>query len=139
MFVRHIAANTTPRFVTIVASALAMTILLASCGSSAPRADSQASAAKTPAVATLAKPAMLVTGSFKCELGNKVDVESDAKNGAQLTWKGKKYAMTPVSTTTGAVRFENQSSGLVWIQIPAKSMLLNTRQGAQLANDCKVH
>ncbi len=46
--------------------------------------------------------------------------------------------MTTVSTTTGAVRLEDKASGLVWIQIPAKSMLLNSKQGLQLANECKV-
>jgi len=116
-----------------------MTGLLASCGSSAPLTESRTPAAGTPVAGKPLTPAAtLVTGKFNCELGNKVEVESDAKNGAQLTWKGTKYAMTPVSTTTGAVRFENQASGLVWIQIPAKSMLLNARQGAQLANECRV-
>lgn len=138
MSVRRIVVNSTTRIVVTLTSALAMTALLASCGSSVPQKESR-TAAERPAAGTRVTSAALVTGRFNCELGNKVEVESNAKTAAQLTWKGKTYAMTPVSTSTGAVRFENQASGLVWIQIPAKSMLLNTRQGAQLANECRVH
>ena len=38
----------------------------------------------------------------------------------------------------GALRFEDKASGLTWITITGKSMLLDTRQGRQLANDCRV-
>ncbi|PUA20849.1 hypothetical protein C7W93_11160 [Glaciimonas sp. PCH181] len=123
---------------TKIAAILALTTLLASCGSSVPLTETRTPAEQLPIVgARLAAP-VLTAGAFNCDMGNRVDIEADANNDVRLTWKGTKYAMTPVSTTTGAVRFENQSSGLVWIQIPAKSMLLNTRQGAQLANECRV-
>jgi len=36
------------------------------------------------------------------------------------------------------VRLENKGEGLVWIQIPSKSMLLNSKVGQQLANDCRT-
>jgi hypothetical protein len=45
--------------------------------------------------------------------------------------------MTRVSTSTGADRFENRMHGLVWIGIPAKGMLLDSKKGLQLANECK--
>ena len=38
----------------------------------------------------------------------------------------------------GALRYEDDASGLVWIVIVGKSMLLDTRQGKQLANDCTI-
>lgn len=120
------------------ASVLAMTGLLAACGSSVPLNETRSPAAELPGLSKLVAPPVLMTGRFNCELGNRVEIESDGNSGANLTWKGSKYAMMPVSTTTGAVRFENRASGLVWIQIPAKSMLLNTKQGAQLANECRV-
>jgi hypothetical protein len=80
----------------------------------------------------------LVTGRLNCELNNKVDIRiGDGQRNIDLNWKGSTYTMLPVTTTTGALRFEDSSSGLVWIQIPAKSMLLNAKLGQQMANGCK--
>jgi hypothetical protein len=45
--------------------------------------------------------------------------------------------MTRVETSTGAHRFESRRQGLVWIGIPAKGILLDSKKGQQLANDCK--
>ena len=39
-------------------------------------------------------------------------------------------------TTSGAVRLEDAKSGLVWIQIPAKSMLMNTKLGRRVVDAC---
>ncbi|MEM4987448.1 hypothetical protein V8G57_08630 [Collimonas sp. H4R21] len=121
-----------------IASALTLTALLAACGSSVPLADTK----PAPALPNLLKlepapSASLLTGNFYCELGNRVDL-AGAGSDVKLTWKGRSYPMTTVSTTTGAVRLEDKASGLVWIQIPAKSMLLNSKLGQQLANECKL-
>jgi hypothetical protein len=35
------------------------------------------------------------------------------------------------------MRFEDKVSGLAWITIVDKSLLLDTRSGQQLANDCR--
>jgi hypothetical protein len=72
-------------------------------------------------------------------MGNKVQLRMDGRvtDGVTLVWKGNSYMMSPVSTSTGAVRLENKGEGLVWIQIPSKSMLLNSKIGQQLANDCR--
>lgn len=119
-------------------SIVAVTGMLVACGSSVPLTDTRTPAAELPVLSKLVARPVLITGKFNCELGNFVEIESDGDNGASMNWKGTKYAMVPVSTTTGAMRFENRASGMVWIQIPAKSMLLNAKQGAQLANECRV-
>jgi hypothetical protein len=81
----------------------------------------------------------LIAGRFNCELNNQVDIKmGDGQRHIDLTWKGKVYVMLPVATSTGALRFEDRDSGMVWIQIPAKSMLLNSKRGEQVANECKV-
>jgi hypothetical protein len=46
--------------------------------------------------------------------------------------------MKAVNTQSGALRYEDGASGLVWIVITDKSMLLDTRQGKQLANECRA-
>ena len=73
------------------------------------------------------------------ELGNKLTLYRNAEDNDHLAlrWKQRVHRMTRVSTTTGANRFENDRFGLVWIGIPAKGMLLDSKHGQQLANECK--
>jgi hypothetical protein len=80
-----------------------------------------------------------VSTEFSCELGNKLTIyrnDGDDKHIA-LRWKQRLHRLTRVDTSTGANRFENRKFGLVWIGIPAKGMLLDSKQGRQLANECK--
>jgi hypothetical protein len=76
---------------------------------------------------------------LQCELGNKVTVyhnEGDDQHIA-LRWLKRVHRLTRVGTSTGAHRYENPKSGLVWIGIPGKSMLLDSKKGRQLANECR--
>lgn len=79
------------------------------------------------------------TVDYQCEMGNKVTLyenQTDSQHVA-LRWNKKLHRLKRVSTTTGASRFENKKYGLVWIGIPAKGMLLDSKKGQQLANECK--
>lgn len=76
--------------------------------------------------------------SLSCEMGRNVRIykhELDDQHIAIL-WKNRLNRLTRVSTSTGAGRFENKKMGLLWIDIPAKGMLLDTKNGKQLANEC---
>ena len=53
-----------------------------------------------------------------------------------MAGKGFHYRMSPVATSTGAVRLEDQKEGAVWIQIANKSMLMNQKLGQRLADEC---
>lgn len=77
--------------------------------------------------------------AFHCELGNNVTIYNYPDNDQEiaLNWNKRLHRLTRVATTTGATRFENEKKGLVWIGIPAKSMLLDSKKGHQLANECK--
>lgn len=80
----------------------------------------------------------LTATAFDCELGNKLTIYQMAdQDQIALRWNKKLHHMTRVTTTTGAHRFENTKKGLVWIGIPAKGMLLDSKKGQQLANECK--
>lgn len=73
-----------------------------------------------------------------CELGNSMTMyanEADNRHIA-IRWQNRINRLTRVSTSTGANRFENKKAGLLWIDIPAKGMLLDTKKGRQLANEC---
>jgi hypothetical protein len=76
---------------------------------------------------------------FDCELGNKITIYANADDDKHiaLRWKKRLHRLTRVDTTTGAHRFENKLFGLIWIGIPAKGMLLDSKQNRQLANECK--
>ncbi|MGH8853324.1 MAG: hypothetical protein ACREWI_03490 [Telluria sp.] len=106
-------------------------------------AAAAAAAAAVPAASAedVAEPDItnMVATEYACELGNKITIhthETDASHIA-LRWKKRLHRLKRVVTTTGAHRFENPHWGLVWIGIPAKGILLDSRQNRQLANECK--
>ncbi|MGV7210014.1 hypothetical protein ACLB1G_19400 [Oxalobacteraceae bacterium A2-2] len=76
---------------------------------------------------------------FDCELGNKITIYRNANDleHIALRWKKRLHRLTAVGTTTGALRFENKLYGLIWIGIPAKGMLLDSKLNRQLANECR--
>jgi len=80
-----------------------------------------------------------LSADFQCEMGHKLTIwknEADDKHIA-IRWDKRIHRLTRVETTTGANRFENRKMGLVWIGIPAKGLLLDSKKGQQLANECK--
>lgn len=99
-------------------------------------------AKETPAAADDEKEpdvAGLTGTAYDCELGNKLTIyQLSDKDEIALHWNKRLHHMARVSTTTGANRFENSKKGLVWIGIPAKGMLLDSKKGQQLANECKT-
>lgn len=76
---------------------------------------------------------------YHCELGNKLTIYRNAEDPGHiaLRWKKQLLRLARVETTTGANRFENRRNGWVWIDIPTKGMLLDSKKGRQLAQDCK--
>ena len=93
--------------------------------------------ALTPAELEVA--GLVQTGRLPCELGNVVDLLPDPKSPGhfELGIQKMRYHMTPVETTTGAVRLEDQQAGVVWLQLANKSMLMNQKIGQRLADDCQ--
>ncbi|WP_194074947.1 hypothetical protein [Undibacterium parvum] len=100
--------------------------------------------AATPAVVDEdeAEPNVQMSKSFeyKCELGNTLTMYTnvDDQQHVGMRWKHRIYRMTRMETSTGANRFENTKAGFVFIGIPAKGLLLDSRRGQQLANECKT-
>jgi hypothetical protein len=80
-----------------------------------------------------------VVADYACELNNKVTIYTNAKDDGHiaLRWKNRLHRLTRVGTTTGALRFENTKFGLIWIGIPSKGILLDSKLNRQLANECK--
>jgi hypothetical protein len=95
-----------------------------------------AEAALTPE--ELAEVQRVHVGKLPCELGTSVTLEADPKAPGYFNLQtGKlKYRMSPVVTTTGAIRLEDKKAGAVWLQLANKSMLMNQKLGQRLADEC---
>jgi hypothetical protein len=86
----------------------------------------------------LAAGSQVHAGDADCEFKNKVTVTPDPdKPGRFRLQFGKMiFNMAPEPTTTGAVRLEDKKAGVVWLQIPTKSMLMNTKAGQRMIDFC---
>lgn len=88
----------------------------------------------------LAIAARVLTGRAECEFNQSIDVQPlDGKPGHfAVEFNKVRYTMVPEETTTGAVRLFDRQAGVTWLQIPVKSMLLNTRVGQRLVDSCTL-
>jgi len=96
------------------------------------------SATETVSASQLEIAQRVMTGEAKCEFNQHVAVQPiDGKPGHfKVSFKNVSYTMVPQETTTGAVRLEDKKAGVVWIQIPAKSMMLNSKIGQRMVDGC---
>ena len=80
----------------------------------------------------------VLVGDADCEFNQRVSVTPvDGMPGYfNVSHQRKRYRMLPRETSTGAVRLEDPDAGIVWLQIPAKSMLMNTRIGQRVVDAC---
>lgn len=81
---------------------------------------------------------MVLRGESSCEFGHKVHVVEHPSLPGRflLEYRGIKHVLTPQPTTTGVVRLEDKRSGMIWLQVPVKSMLMDGRRGQRLADNC---
>jgi hypothetical protein len=83
--------------------------------------------------------ARVYTGTAECEFNQKISLAAvDGTPGHfKLGYKNASYTLVPQETTTGAVRLEDRKAGVVWLQIPAKSMLMNAKIGQRMVDSCQ--
>lgn len=84
--------------------------------------------------------ARVLTGRASCEMNLNVDVAAipDKPGFFHVRFKKSDYVMTPEETTTGAIKLRERRSGVIWLQIPTKSMLLDEREGHRLVDACML-
>lgn len=82
----------------------------------------------------------VLTGTAQCEFAQTVDVTpmQDKPGHFRVAFKNTSYVMTPEETSTGAVRLRDQRNGVVWLQIPAKSMMMNQKVGQRMVDNCTL-
>jgi hypothetical protein len=80
----------------------------------------------------------VLTGDAACEFDQTVSVlPIEGRPGHfRLTYKKVAYTVTPEETSSGAIRLEDKRAGIVWLQIPSKSMLMNARAGQRMVDGC---
>jgi len=80
----------------------------------------------------------VLTGDAACEFNQTVSVLpiSGQPGHFKLTYKQASYTVVPEETTSGAIRLEDKKAGIVWLQIPSKSMLMNARAGQRMVDGC---
>ena len=79
-------------------------------------------------------------GPYDCEFKQTLSVARHAIDGYVIvTFSSKAYTMKPVRSSTGALRLEEVGNGsMLMVQIPAKSMLMDTARGRRIVDAC-VH
>lgn len=83
----------------------------------------------------------LSSGSYHCEHSVRVLVEREIRDRVTyriiIGWNGNSYRLERDPSYSGLPRFEDSSSGLVWIDLPWKGLLLDGRSNRPLANECR--
>ena len=134
--------NATKSFPKLLAGiALGGLLCIPAYAADAPAKPAAQKAAGAPALSSgqISTAQRVLTGKVQCEFDQAVDVAAvSGKAGYfNVAFKGKSYTMVPEATTTGAVRLEDKKSGMMWLQIANKSMLMNTKAGQRMVDNCQ--
>lgn len=83
--------------------------------------------------------ARVLTGTADCEFKQQVHVHpvNGVPGHFQVAFQNRRFTMVPQETQTGAVRLEDKQAGVVWLQIPAKSMLMDGKRGQRMVDSCQ--
>lgn len=94
--------------------------------------------AEAVSAAQLEISARVLTGRADCEFNQNVNIDALADHPGyfRVAYGKQQYLMVPEETTTGAVRLVDKKTGVIWLQIPVKSMLIDTKAGHRLVDAC---
>jgi hypothetical protein len=81
---------------------------------------------------------LALVGSYDCEFKQTLTVVKHQVAGYVITtFSSKAYTMKPVRSSTGAIRLEEVGNGpMLLVQIPTKSMLMDTVRGRRIVDSC---
>lgn len=125
-----------------VCALIAFSALLAACATTAPQ-PSTASGTAAAAGRDNARQQLslkLASGVYRCDENQRVEVQRDPRHTDQITlnWQGRRHTLQRYDSESGLPRYEDRQNGLVWIDLPWKSVLMDSDNGRPLANECKA-
>lgn len=116
----------------IVASSLA----LSACGT-LPKDESKTASSSRNGQLELT----LASGTYRCEQNVRIQVRRELLAGVNsridIDWNGNLHRLERDPSYSGLPRFEDAASGLVWIDLPWKSLLLDGKTNKPLVNECR--
>lgn len=82
----------------------------------------------------------LASGVYRCELDQRLEIQRDERNAdvIRLNWQGNRHTLQRYDSNSGLPRYEDRQNGLLWIDLPWKSVLMDVKNGRPLANECKA-
>lgn len=88
----------------------------------------------------LAAAAMTHFGDYACEFDQTITITNTPKNDGyvDVRLKTQTWTMKPVLSSTGALRLEDVKGRMLMLQIANKSMLMDTKIGQRVVDEC-VH
>ena len=77
-------------------------------------------------------------GTYLCEFKQSIQIDRHPKTEGYINvaWNKQTFTMKPVLSSTGALRLEDVTGRTLMIQIANKSMLLDTKLGQRLVDEC---
>jgi len=121
-----------------IPASLATALLLSACSLSPPVIESNTGISSQSGQFEFALP----SGDYRCEQGVRLalrrEMQDRVNHRVQLDWNGRHYQLDRDPSYSGLPRFEDTASGLVWIDLPWKGLLLDGRTQAPLANECRA-
>ncbi len=120
---------------------IAFSGLLAACATTAPQpspTSTTSAAGRDSARQQLSL--KLASGVYRCEENQRVEIQRDPRQANQITlnWQGRRHTLQRYDSESGLPRYEDRQNGLVWIDLPWKSVLMDSANGRPLANECKA-
>jgi hypothetical protein len=78
-------------------------------------------------------------GAYECDGRQRLQVERDPGNPGHALVRHRNHAwvMRVVDTESGSLRMEDVKGQALLLQIPVKSMLMNTRTGQRMLDGCQ--
>ena len=128
----------TPDRLPPVCALIAISALLAACATTSP--PPSATTAARQQVAPQQLKLNLASGVYRCEENQRIDIQRDPRqaNTITLNWQGQRRTLRRYDSESGLPRYEDRENGLLWIDLPWKSVLMDLRNERPLANDCKA-